>query len=145
VANVALTDQDIKDFVDNLILHQNNLVEKILSISDDNFFDNRGNLVSTAQGFRQRIRELKLISADSDLWHVRYHGCGLCFTRCRDGHVVDIDQRVKQPNMFSTWRLSLFLESLGIEIDSNILHERIKKSGVDLKKTDRYFWELSNA
>lgn len=60
-------------------------------------------------GFPKNGR-LKLIDGE---WLFRKHGTGVEFTNKKNSKVVDICNNITQPNLFDSWRLETYLESIG--------------------------------
>jgi hypothetical protein len=52
------------------------------------------------------------IEVNEIIWSYKKHGSGVKFIRADDGRLVDICERIDQPELFSEWRLSLYLESI---------------------------------
>lgn len=51
------------------------------------------------------------IEVDGRCWNFKKHGVGVEFSNVDDGTIVDVCERIDQPNLFDEWRLSLYLES----------------------------------
>lgn len=45
-------------------------------------------------------------------WSFRKHGAGVEFSSVDNGTIVDVCERINQPNLFDEWRLSLYFESI---------------------------------
>lgn len=46
------------------------------------------------------------------IWSFRRHGSGIEFVSCQNRVVVDLDESVSSPNLFTVWRLSKYLTSV---------------------------------
>lgn len=50
-------------------------------------------------------------------WNYKKHGSGVEF-RCSDGRVVDVCERLDEPDLFSEWRISLYLQSVDKDVEN---------------------------
>jgi hypothetical protein len=54
------------------------------------------------------------LSHGGHTWQFVKHGAGVQFTRAEDGTVIDAHQHFHSPEVVDEWRMSLFLESIGV-------------------------------
>ena len=52
------------------------------------------------------------VEVDNQKWFFKKHGQGFEFRNVNDQRLVDITERIDQPNLFDEWRLHLYFESI---------------------------------
>lgn len=87
------------------------------------------------------------IAVHSENWSFRRHGTGLIFTNS-NGTVVDVPKYLENPDLFDSWRLLQYLESMlpehqpisESELSTEI--ERLVRSGLLLRGSHEYTFRV---
>jgi len=130
----------LESHISNLVILQQKLLREFYQLIDPDLINSQGDLSI----FAKKAIKSKTIRIDGENWTIGFHGVGACFTRESDKVVVDFDKHLNKPNCFSPWRLSLYLESIGIDEDHNKLKSLLDISSLNKVENDRYELSLSN-
>lgn len=68
------------------------------------------------------------IILNGEIWHFRIHGVGVSFKNKKTGVIVDPNSYITYIDIFNTWRLSIYLESIGINISDDEIESFLKQN-----------------
>lgn len=124
--------------ITSLLLAQTELIDEVCRIHSKN---RRLNVLKEVP----KTGNINLLNSD---WNYRKHGDGICFTDKKAGTVVDLEVQPHRPELFSAWRLSLYLESIGDEEVSErslaqILDTLVSAGLIKYSVTNRGLYELN--